>query len=41
LGARFLGDWEQNHARFPRGVDLFIASGERLCALPRTAKLEA
>lgn len=41
LGAEFLRQWQQNGARLPRGVDLFITSGQRLCALPRTARLEA
>jgi len=41
LAADFPGQWERNCARFPRGVDLFLASGERLCGLPRTTRLEA
>jgi alpha-D-ribose 1-methylphosphonate 5-triphosphate synthase subunit PhnH len=40
LGAEFLADWERNRARFPRGVDLYIASGDRLCGLPRTTRIE-
>lgn len=40
LGADFLSQWERNRARFPRGVDLFLASGERLCGLPRSTRLE-
>ncbi|MBC7802281.1 MAG: phosphonate C-P lyase system protein PhnH [Candidatus Parcubacteria bacterium] len=41
LGAAFLTQWERNHSRFPRGVDLFLTSGEQLCCLPRTTRIEA
>jgi alpha-D-ribose 1-methylphosphonate 5-triphosphate synthase subunit PhnH len=41
LGAGFLGEWERNRARFPRGVDLFLACGERLCGLPRGTRIRA
>lgn len=41
LGTEFLSQWERNRARFPRGVDLFLTSGEQLCCLPRTTKIEA
>lgn len=41
LGAGFLSQWEHNRSRFPRGVDLFLTSGARLCGLPRTTRLEA
>ena len=40
LGDAFLRQWESNRARFPRGIDLYIASGERLCGLPRTTRIE-
>jgi alpha-D-ribose 1-methylphosphonate 5-triphosphate synthase subunit PhnH len=40
LGEAFLPQWELNRARFPRGVDLYISSGERLCGLPRTTRIE-
>ena len=40
LGWSFLQQWSANTARFPRGVDLFLASGSRLCGLPRTTKIE-
>lgn len=40
LGEDFLLQWERNCARFPRGVDLFLTSGDRLCGLPRTTRLE-
>jgi alpha-D-ribose 1-methylphosphonate 5-triphosphate synthase subunit PhnH len=40
-GAGFLAQWSDNGAQFPRGVDLFLASGKRLCGLPRTTRIEA
>ena len=40
LGAEFLAQWRQNARIFPRGVDLFLASGTRLCGLPRTTRIE-
>lgn len=39
LGADFLAQWEHNHARFPRGIDLYLSCGERLCGLPRTTRI--
>jgi len=41
LGADFLAQWQHGTKRFPRGVDLFLASGTRLCGLPRTTRIEA
>lgn len=40
LGEGFLRQWEQNHARFPRGIDLYFSCGESLCGLPRTTCIE-
>jgi len=40
LGDAFLPQWERNRARFPRGIDLFLSCGERLCGLPRTTRIE-
>lgn len=40
LGAGFLAFWARNGALYPRGVDVFLASGERLCGLPRTVRVE-
>lgn len=40
LGEAFLKQWERNRARFPRGVDLYVSSGDRLCGLPRTTRIE-
>lgn len=41
LGAQFIAQWERNQMRFPRGVDLYLVSGDRLCGLPRTTRIEA
>lgn len=41
LGTEFVRAWTENHERFPLGVDLFLASGSRLCGLPRTVRIEA
>ena len=40
LGAAFLAQWESNRRGFPRGIDLFLTSGERMCGLPRTTRIE-
>ena len=40
LGWSFLQQWSANTAGFPRGVDLFLASGSLLCGLPRTTKIK-
>jgi alpha-D-ribose 1-methylphosphonate 5-triphosphate synthase subunit PhnH len=40
LGDDFLLQWERNRARFPRGIDLYVSSGELLCGLPRTTRIE-
>jgi len=40
LGAAFLAEWQANARRFPRGVDLFLCCGGRLCGLPRTTRIE-
>jgi alpha-D-ribose 1-methylphosphonate 5-triphosphate synthase subunit PhnH len=40
LGTEFVAQWEANRRRFPRGVDLYLASGTRLCGLPRTTRIE-
>ena len=36
----FVAAWRDNHARFPRGVDLLLCAGSRLAALPRTTMIE-
>ncbi len=40
LPAGFPAQWQANHALYPRGVDLVLTAGDRLCALPRTTWLE-
>lgn len=40
LGEGFPAQWERNRARFPRGVDLYLSCGDRLCGLPRTTRIE-
>jgi alpha-D-ribose 1-methylphosphonate 5-triphosphate synthase subunit PhnH len=40
LAPRFLADWAANHALFPRGVDILVTCGNRLCGLPRSIRLE-
>lgn len=40
LGATFLAQWESNRLGFPRGIDLFLTSGDRMCGLPRTTRIE-
>ena len=40
LGAAFVSQWQAQHRRFPRGVDMFLACGSMLCGLPRTVKIE-
>jgi alpha-D-ribose 1-methylphosphonate 5-triphosphate synthase subunit PhnH len=40
LGKAFLAQWERNHRRFPRGVDLYLTCGESLCGLPRTTRIQ-
>jgi alpha-D-ribose 1-methylphosphonate 5-triphosphate synthase subunit PhnH len=40
LGREFLDEWANNRSKFPRGVDVFLASGNCLCGLPRTTRIE-
>jgi alpha-D-ribose 1-methylphosphonate 5-triphosphate synthase subunit PhnH len=40
-GAAFWADWQANHARFPRGVDVFWCCGRTLLGLPRTTRAQA
>jgi alpha-D-ribose 1-methylphosphonate 5-triphosphate synthase subunit PhnH len=35
----FVTQWEANHARFPRGVDLFLATTTHIAGLPRTTRV--
>lgn len=41
LGDEFLRAWEDNRSRFPRGVDVFLTCGSRICGLPRTTRIES
>jgi alpha-D-ribose 1-methylphosphonate 5-triphosphate synthase subunit PhnH len=40
LPSRFWEEWQVNHAKFPRGVDLILTSGNTVAALPRTIAVE-
>jgi alpha-D-ribose 1-methylphosphonate 5-triphosphate synthase subunit PhnH len=40
LSVDFLAQWTANHASFPRGVDLFLASAQQLVGLPRTTSIQ-
>jgi alpha-D-ribose 1-methylphosphonate 5-triphosphate synthase subunit PhnH len=40
LADDFLAQWASNHASFPRGVDLFLATGTQLAGLPRTTSIQ-
>ncbi|PKO65763.1 MAG: phosphonate C-P lyase system protein PhnH [Betaproteobacteria bacterium HGW-Betaproteobacteria-16] len=37
----FAGQWAHNHAAFPRGVDVLLASPAALVGLPRTTRIAA
>lgn len=39
MPADFAAQWAHNHAGFPRGVDLFLATREELVGLPRTTRI--
>lgn len=36
----FVAQWAHNHAGFPRGVDLFLATDDALVGLPRTTRIQ-
>ena len=40
LPADFAAQWAANHALYPRGADIVLCAGERLCALPRSVRIE-
>ncbi|MCW5770559.1 MAG: phosphonate C-P lyase system protein PhnH [Rhodospirillaceae bacterium] len=40
LPPRLRAELMANHARFPLGVDIFLAAGRRIAALPRSTRLE-
>lgn len=39
LGAQFVTQWAANRALFPRGIDVYLACGNRLVGLPRTTTI--
>jgi alpha-D-ribose 1-methylphosphonate 5-triphosphate synthase subunit PhnH len=39
LPEHFLAEWQDNRARFPRGVDLVLAAPGAVACLPRTVKI--
>ncbi len=39
LPADFIAQWAANHALYPRGVDMVLCAGDRLCALPRSVQI--
>jgi len=41
LPAAFWGSLRDNHALFPRGVDVLLTAGRQLAALPRTTAVES
>lgn len=40
LDAAFCHAWAANNALFPRGIDVFLTSGDQVVALPRTTQIE-
>ncbi|MDF1484632.1 phosphonate C-P lyase system protein PhnH [Ramlibacter sp. H39-3-26] len=40
FASRFLQEWQANRGRFPRGVDLFLATDAQIAGLPRTVGIE-
>ena len=41
LSDDFLAQWASNHASFPRGVDIFLATQSQLVGLPRTTAIQS
>lgn len=39
LPANFVRQWQGNHDRFPRGIDLLLCAGNAVCALPRSLRI--
>jgi alpha-D-ribose 1-methylphosphonate 5-triphosphate synthase subunit PhnH len=39
LPGDFLVQWDANHRRFPRGIDLFLATPTHIAGLPRTTRV--
>jgi alpha-D-ribose 1-methylphosphonate 5-triphosphate synthase subunit PhnH len=40
LPGDFWGQWQENSARYPLGVDVFFVSGDRIAGLPRSVRAE-
>lgn len=40
LPAEFVAMWQQNHALYPRGVDIVLCAGTTLTALPRSVSIQ-
>lgn len=40
LPANFVSIWRQNHALYPRGVDIVLCAGTTVAALPRSVSIE-
>ena len=40
LPAGFASAWQENHALFPRGIDIVLCAGTSLAALPRSVALQ-
>ena len=40
LPADFAATWAENHALYPRGIDLLLTAGPALVALPRSVSVE-
>ncbi len=40
LDRSFVAQWQANHALFPRGVDVLLATGPQIVGLPRTTRIE-
>jgi alpha-D-ribose 1-methylphosphonate 5-triphosphate synthase subunit PhnH len=36
----FIAIWQQNHARYPLGIDLILCAGNQLTALPRSVSIK-
>jgi alpha-D-ribose 1-methylphosphonate 5-triphosphate synthase subunit PhnH len=41
LPRHFVEQWRQNNARFPRGIDLVLATAGEIACLPRTTRITA
>jgi alpha-D-ribose 1-methylphosphonate 5-triphosphate synthase subunit PhnH len=40
INARFAGEWQANHGRFPLGVDVVFTARDRVVGLPRSTRLD-